>query len=586
MMRFFFTFLFTVSLSINIFSQEEISIHKLHSEEFGLREKPESFYPENGEGIIPLQFEKSSDLTKTVFGYLPDWEYQTARHNLDYSLLTHIAAFDFVVSSNGSMTNPGFWPWTDVINEAHSNGVKVILTAVNFTNSDIRNIMTNAAAKQNFFTNVKNRIVQYQLDGVNVDFESLYTADRGSILNNFMQDLTNYIHTELPGKEVSFAGPAVNWGGWDLQGLANSCDYIFIMGYAFYGSFSNSTGPTSPLTGGSINITNTVNVQYASPTQNTPEKLILGIPYYGLKWKTQTNLPHSQVVSWVSSTRFKNDVSDVLTHGLLWASDNQTPWYRYQLNNEWHQVWYDNDSSLGLKYDLAEAKNYKGVGMWALGYDGERQELWNELRRRYYFVPVELTSFTANSSGNSVELKWETSTEKNNRGFEIERSKTISENVNEEWITIGFTEGSGTTTEKKSYFFVDKNIDAGKYNYRLKQFDFDGSFEYSNVIETDVFYSFGYSLEQSYPNPFNPTTKIKYSIPTAQNLLPGEASGGLVTLIVYDMLGSEVATLVDEKKSAGIYEVDFDAGSLSSGLYFYRLKAGNFSSTKKMLLVR
>ena len=122
-------------------------------------------------------------------------------------------------------------------------------------------------------------------------------------------------------------------------------------------------------------------------------------------------------------------------------------------------------------------------------------------------VPVELTSFTGSSVDGNVTLNWSTATEINNRAFEIERRKE-----NSAFVLIGFVEGNGTTTEKQEYTFIDKNITTGKYYYRLKQLDFDGTFEYSNEIEVDAA-PVSFSLEQNYPNPFNPSTKISYSIP-------------------------------------------------------------------------
>ena len=185
-------------------------------------------------------------------------------------------------------------------------------------------------------------------------------------------------------------------------------------------------------------------------------------------------------------------------------------------------------------------------------------------------LPVELTSFTGNSVDGNVTLNWTTATEINNRAFEIERRKE-----NSDFVLIGFVEGNGTTTEKQEYTFVDKNITTGKYYYRLKQIDFDGTFEYSNEIEVDAA-PVSFSLEQNYPNPFNPSTKISYSIPHKS----------FVTLKVYDPLGRIVDELVSEEKEAGRYELDFNAVDLSSGVYFYKLEAGDFIQTKKMILVR
>ncbi|MBK7629300.1 MAG: T9SS type A sorting domain-containing protein [Ignavibacteriales bacterium] len=139
------------------------------------------------------------------------------------------------------------------------------------------------------------------------------------------------------------------------------------------------------------------------------------------------------------------------------------------------------------------------------------------------------------------------------------------------WEKIGFITGNGTSTEVHTYSFFDKNPVEGKSNYRLKQIDFDGSFEYSNIIEVDFTLPIVFSLEQNYPNPFNPTTSIRYAISSMKN----------VQLIVYNVLGKEVAMLVNEVKPAGIYEIDFNAASLASGVYFYKLQAGNFVETKK-----
>jgi len=192
-------------------------------------------------------------------------------------------------------------------------------------------------------------------------------------------------------------------------------------------------------------------------------------------------------------------------------------------------------------------------------------------------VPVELTSFTSSINENDVTLNWQTATETNNQGFQIERRKTQDERSGE-WINIGFVNGSGTTTEPQSYSFVDENLSAGKYQYRLKQFDFDGTFEYSNTIEVEINSPTKFSLEQNYPNPFNPSTSIQYAISSRQ----------FVTLKVYDVLGKEVITLANEEKPAGMYNVEFRMQNLdlSSGIYFYQLKAGDYIETKKMILMK
>ena len=193
-------------------------------------------------------------------------------------------------------------------------------------------------------------------------------------------------------------------------------------------------------------------------------------------------------------------------------------------------------------------------------------------------VPVELVSFTGSVTQAGVKLEWVTATELNNYGFEIERS--IGEN---EFTTVGFVGGNGRSTEINYYSFTDNSnfTTSTILHYRLKQVDFDGTFSYSNVITVEFEVPLEFALSQNYPNPFNPATKIEYRIQEA----------GLVSLKVYDVLGKEVATLVNEEKAVGSYEVEFsasggDAGNLPSGIYFYRIRTGNFISTMKMMLTK
>lgn len=365
------------------YSQNFKSIHQIDKENYRNLSKQESDFDISGKGIIPFRPDQATTPSKTVFGYLPYWEYQTAPEYLQYDLISHIAAFDFQVSTDGSISLPSYWPWTDVINDAHTNGVKVIMCVTNFDTDQIHTILTNSTAQNNFFNNVKSIIQTYDLQGINIDFENIATGDRGSILNQFMTNLTTFIHADITGSEVSIAGPAVNWGGWDFVGLASACDYIFIMGYDFYGSWSTNSGPCAPLTGGSYNVTNTVEVQYASVSQSNPEKLILGVPYYGNRWKTELSVPYSTIIDYVNHPRYRDAWPQSDSYGLLWDSQSNSPWYRYYESAEWNQVWFDTDTSLGLKYNLAEANELQGVGMWALGYDGTYLELWAELRKRY-----------------------------------------------------------------------------------------------------------------------------------------------------------------------------------------------------------
>lgn len=208
-------------------------------------------------------------------------------------------------------------------------------------------------------------------------------------------------------------------------------------------------------------------------------------------------------------------------------------------------------------------------------------------------LPVELTSFNAEFVDNSVRLNWETATEVNNFGFDVERKYQVSSSEYQDWEKIGFVEGNGTTNSPREYSFTDDNLpDADNVSYRLKQIDIDGKYSYSKVVEVNLTEITGveddkqytFALEQNYPNPFNPVTTISYTIP---NVVDAKSASVTNTkLIVYNILGQQVQTLVNEIKPAGNYQVQFDGSNLPSGIYFYTLSYGEFLQTRKLVLLK
>ncbi len=199
--------------------------------------------------------------------------------------------------------------------------------------------------------------------------------------------------------------------------------------------------------------------------------------------------------------------------------------------------------------------------------------------------PVNMTALVSSVSGRNALLNWSTSSELNNSGFEIQRAIENGKLKIENWNKIGFVSGSGTTNAPKDYSYADRNLETGKYKYRLKQLDFNGNFDYFELAEVvSIGIPDKYDLSQNYPNPFNPVTTINYDLPT----------DGIVTLKVYDILGRELKTLVNEMKTAGYYKIQFNAADLASGAYFYRLvvspsnhmTAGNFVAVKKCVVLK
>lgn len=220
-------------------------------------------------------------------------------------------------------------------------------------------------------------------------------------------------------------------------------------------------------------------------------------------------------------------------------------------------------------------------------YDDDNISLWNigqfeDLSN--FIIPVELISFNASLlNNNTVQLKWITATSLNNFGFEVERKLNVKGQTPDEWSKIGFVEGMGNSTSPVEYSFTDETMHTSSViNYRLKVIDMDGSFTYSDVVEVKTI-PISFELAQNYPNPFNPSTKISWQSPVSSHQ----------TLKIYDVLGNEVATLVDEFMEAGSHELIFNSENLASGVYIYQLQTDlstgsgqSFTETKKMVLLR
>ncbi len=186
-------------------------------------------------------------------------------------------------------------------------------------------------------------------------------------------------------------------------------------------------------------------------------------------------------------------------------------------------------------------------------------------------VPVEMTIFSGAYENGSVKLNWITATELNNFGFDIERRDDFTS-----YEKIGFVSGNGTSTNRNTYYFMDQNLSAKRYYYRLKQLDLDGTYEYSQEIAVDIEVLNNFKLFQNYPNPFNPTTNIKYYVP----------ENGKLKIGLYDVLGNELKTLVDKDVSAGSYELSVDGSNLASGTYFIKMISQGSQQTIKISLIK
>ncbi|MDP2038686.1 MAG: glycosyl hydrolase family 18 protein, partial [Ignavibacteria bacterium] len=279
----------------------------------------------------------------------------------------------------------------------------------------------------------------------------------------------------------------VNFDNWGYDTIAEYSDLLFVMCYNYYGSWSLTSGPSSPFEGTYYSISKSFANDLAAIVAKYPQRILYGVAYVGNYWKTKTSEAYSLVDTtkankgFVKTLKYKEIIPTYEPKEIKWDALSKTPWQRWN-DGGWNQIWYDDAASLTIKYDYTIRNGFGGIGIWALGYDDGRTELWKVIEDKFA-QPV--------------------------------------------------------------------------------------SIEEQEEIPTQV------KLYQNYPNPFNPETVIRYKIQAASQ----------VSLKIYDVLGREVATLVNETKQPGIYNSQFSImnSQFSSGVYFYTLKVGGYSETKKMI---
>ena len=319
---------------------------------------------------------------------------------------------------------------------------------------------------------------------------------------------------------------------------------------------------------------------------------------YNYKWHWRSILnkmkqyPETFFIIWTNAPLVPNSTNyiqaELAEHFCSWAKDtlsagNDQLFGLFPSNvyvfDYFHKL-ADENGMLKLEYATSSGDSHPNSDATELVAPQFVQEIFNAAIFYEGFIPVEFTSFTVSTNASAVMLKWSTATELNNFGYEIERKVVSGQSSVGNFEKIGFVNGQGTTTEKSEYNFTDKNLVEGKYFYRLKQIDLGGNFEYSQIVEINWSPITAYKLEQNYPNPFNPGTTISWQSPVNAHQ----------SLKVYDIIGNEIVTLVDEYKLAGSYKVELQSSvfshQLASGIYYYQLRIGEYFQTRKMILLK
>ncbi len=359
----------------------------------------DSIYRPFAESGRPLPFyvplEQRKGLQKTYYGYLPYWVSTSTYGNFRYHLLTHIAYFSVSIDPSTGVTvaipNPS--NFTSIVNYAHPRGVKVDMRFTIFGSTSVSTFLNNASARQTAIDSIVRLISAYGIDGANIDFEFVTSFVKDSF-SQFISDLYQTFNGLDGRKELYIAMSAVpSWdSGYDYAYLSAHSDGLFIMGYDYHYNGSSTAGPVSPTVNSpfwgyyAINTTIGAYIDYGADR----EKMVFGMPSYGIDWPTETSEIGSTTRRSGSAVIFKYAVSNASSYGRLWDTYSLTPWYNYYVSEEgWHQCWYDDSVSIGLKIDLVNDSMLQGTGCWALGYDDGYDDLWNIIESKLWYEPHE-----------------------------------------------------------------------------------------------------------------------------------------------------------------------------------------------------
>lgn len=343
--------------------------------------------------------EEKLNMQKEVFGFLPYWYIDSAK-NINFDVLTTLAYFDLGLLSNGAIdTSAPGWaklntPSTqEIFNEARQHNTEVVLTFTVFQNQTIEGLLLSPESRDRAMNVMVDSVKQLRVDGINIDVEYQGNAspELRQAFTTFVRQVSKKMHTEMPESQVTvsmYAGSAKYSMLYEVKPLSEVTDGIFIMAYDFSTASSERAAPNAPLTGSPktywYDISSAIGDFLASGAH--PDKLILGVPYYGYDWPTSGQAPKSVVVPGRSRAVTYDMVRTIIEqHGGVrkWDYEAQSPYVAYHEGGQERVIYYDDAESLALKYDAINAHNLKGAGIWALGQDGGADELWELLERKF-----------------------------------------------------------------------------------------------------------------------------------------------------------------------------------------------------------
>lgn len=578
------------------------SIHQTQSEYYnklGLKTISEFDSINNFSGINKTTSDTNCNLEKIVFGYHPYWV-SSSYLNYQWNLISDLCYFSYEVDPvTGDPTTTHDWLTASVVDSAQANNVRTHLCVTLFSSHSI--FFGNTVAKQNLIDNLINLVQQRNANGINLDFEAVPWS-QSTELNEFIVNICEQFHDSIPGSIISIALPAVDWNEiYNIEMIKDHIDIFMIMGYDYYWNGSSQAGPVSPLyaliAGYDFNLSKTISYYYSKGMPAS--KFVLGLPYYGRQWHTESNaVPSTTIGSGVALTyaQIKNNSSGNYSYeNKHWESKSFSNYYAFQSNDKWFQCFIEENFGLEKRYDIVNQRDLAGIGIWALGYDNGYTELWDAINDKFTDCRIPACRDTIFDTGGPA---WD---HYNNEDY---------------FFTI-----APENVEKLSLIFSSFNLEPGYDSLWI----FDGSDTlapligaYSGTNSPDTIFATAKALtlkflsdnatsfsgweaiydcldhlgleEQStakiltiYPNPAN--NKFPVRICFASPISDSKYQDSLYKIIIFDVFGRKIKEIKIMEGQSQSGKVLLDINNLEKGLYFIKgfSNTSNFTTAKLII---
>ncbi|MBN1481351.1 T9SS C-terminal target domain-containing protein [candidate division KSB1 bacterium] len=545
--------------------------------------------------LLWLAANLAAQSSPVVAGYYTAWRvFAYPPADIPMDKVTHLLHAFVYPNAGGDVNFPTYFldPVVDLITLAHAADVKVFVAVGGYNDSQYFSPMAaDPVSRANFISSLTTFCLTHNYDGVDLDWEFPETTEDTDNLTLLVTELKSYWATHAPDLQLSIAVAPTDWNGHriDVEAIAPHVEWIGVMTYDFYGNWSANSGhnsplyldPADPLQAGSVDF----GIQdYYIDTRGIPSsRLLCGIPFYGREF-AKASEPYQPFKGHVKEWRY-DEIMDKTGFTVKWDPVA----YASYLSKSDAFITYSNETAVTEVCQYAKSKNLQGVMMWELSQavleDGS-QPLLEAIGDAMFDDPIDVsvTAFFALPQSEGIKLSWTVSSAMALAGFNLYRCREFDgdfEKINQKMIQC-------ESNEKASRFFYTDKILLGRCWYKLEAVSLDGGQEFFGPILADPISTINnraffqdFELYANYPNPFNPETHISFNV----------AFEGQVLLEIYDVQGCPIRQLVQKNLAPGRHEVKWDATDnagnvMPAGVYFYRISAGEFVKTHKMILMK